>query len=372
MIPPLSVVIPAALVALAVLALLTWRGYRRDLAARPDFTAYPGLARLNHRTANARYVAIVVGLLVLPISALAGQFSVGVGVAPITVAIAIEIGLIVTELTCRGAARQPGVASLDRRGARQAFPPLFGISLGVTALAAVATYTAVLLVSWISPFGGYPAVIATNDAGWAGVACTSMPNLMNIEFLQIVLWPVVPVLAMVAVLTTTSRPRNGANTVLTSYDDKLRQRTVRTALNTLVAGTGGSLAMVGISLMANQRIASNLVYHSTVQDCVGDMTPPPGYGPWQFSEPTQLMAHPAVLVGLVILTVVGLAVALPTLAKVIADVVAPNLRGISTPVPSGDDSPRTTVTHHTPSTLRFTPPADATPVAASTSSSQGE
>ena len=359
MIPPLSVAIPAALVALAVLALLTWRGYRRDLPTRPDFTAYPGLARLNRWTANARYIAIVVGLLVLPISAMAGLFAVGVAVAPITVAIAMEIGLIVTELACRRAARQPGVASLDRRAPRQAFPPLFGMSLWLTALAAVATYTAVLLVSWISPYGGYPAVIATSDTGWSGVACTSMPNLMDIELLQVVLWPVVPVLALIAVFTATSRPRNGADPVLTSHDNKLRQRTVRTAINTLLAGTGGSLAAVGIALMISQRMTSNLVNHSTVQDCVGDMAPPPGYGPWQFSEPTQLMAHPAVLVGLVILTVVGLAVALPTLAAVIADVITPKLHG--------DDKTRA---------LRFTSPhinaSDAEPVASCANPGQGE
>jgi hypothetical protein len=248
----LPLVVAASLV-IAALAL----GVRRSRSLVFDEGRYPGLAALRRATLRARYIGIVVGVVVLLGLAGLGRFGQGLFLAPAGAGAALITAVLIGQRLTYTRARTAGTAGLERREVRDYLP----LRLAVTA-------AGVLLV--LAAVGTWTTAVATPDeAGLARAftqSCTDETFAQGQTAEQTVVHVSTPfpggyytagmaagivavlALAWIGAVATTRRPRNGADPELVRVDDALRRQTVEgiTAATGLVAAA----TLAGLSYTA--------------------------------------------------------------------------------------------------------------------------
>jgi len=286
LVAPITLVFIAA-IALVCFGLLVWRQASRARHIDVDYSAYPGLARVNRWTLWPPYIGLAVALVALlplliwPIRWINWQL------LPAILGCAVELGLIIGQLVCFKAARQPGTASLERRKLSRYMPlPL------VVLLAAMVAGTAcfVIAVSYLIGVGQTSVEVSTTTPD-GQLGCTTSivfggPNLATTGNM-IILLLVTVVLAAIAATIGARRPRNGADPTLAAGDDALRRRSLQIALATATGTLIISLAIAALDLLNLSR--SYYIMAGTGSECsfnfsVAPAGPPAGWPFWTVQD----------------------------------------------------------------------------------------
>ncbi|MDR0284374.1 MAG: hypothetical protein LBI33_05710 [Propionibacteriaceae bacterium] len=209
---------------IGVVALVIW-AVRRARTPRFDVAAYPRLARLGRLTLGARYVGVV---LTLPLTGLAlaatlsTQSLVFLVATPGIAGSVIVIAMIVGEVVAFDLAREPGVATLERRRLRPVLPvPL----LIATALAAVLWLGLALGTrALVDPTGRYLSFTVTRAGGSGCVYTVELPAAGSASAAGLASGAVCLVLAALGTWLVARRPRSGTDPAVAAWDDGLRRR----------------------------------------------------------------------------------------------------------------------------------------------------
>ena len=236
LVSPISIAVVAAL-ALVGSGLLVLGNTRRGRQAGPP-ADYPGLVRLNRWTLPAPYFALSVGLIgLLPLLIWPNIWRwIYWGMLPSILGSAVLIGVIVAEAVRFKAAQTPGVASLERRGLTTYVPwPL----IAVIAVVIGGTGT---FMGWVTHLtnGGQNTITLLSKSGNITVVMGGGFAMTGALLARLLF---VTVLAVVAVAVIARRPRNGADPILSHWDNVLRRRSLRVTLTTLVGVAAASLAI---------------------------------------------------------------------------------------------------------------------------------
>jgi len=328
--------IPTGVVVLIAFVVLIWLALRRARNFRLDLSDYEGLTQLNRATAISRWAAIAVGLAIMMICVLNGRWDIGLFVAPIIIACAIQAGMVISQVADRRAAQFGGVAGLERRHAKHYFAKSFVPTAVATFLMGVLTVTWLAFATSYGGGGRHGSFMliarAGNNTTTVATICdeTRLYLDMNAAQTVIVVWLLTVILTVAAVATIVDRPRNGADQVLSDLDDALRRRSIKTTIATLLGGTTGCLAMTALWTIPAQVLAYTAVYRNSAAACLTQPLPTiaspddyPGWdysnlGPWHFDQATHALANPAVLAGLIIVVAGAFAIALVSVSTVVS------------------------------------------------------
>jgi len=245
---------------------LRWR--RRHHTVRVwNRDAYPGLTRLNHWALGSRYVGIGVGLLVLPVAASMGRLGQGAFIAPAVLGCCIEVAIIVGEVVPYRAARQQGVAGLERR----VVADYVSVPLRVGAVVALVWTAGLIAWGWqLASPGGRSFEVVGSVQGVVVCGGSTSPFLGSYYGMPLAVSLVVLVgLAVVALQVIARRPRNGADATLAMWDDALRRHSARAVLATAFGGLAASLVTAAMGLSAGQSMASSYVNGENGAQCQG-------------------------------------------------------------------------------------------------------
>jgi len=244
LVSPLSIAIVAA-VALVCGGLLIWSNTRRGRQAAPP-EEYPALVHLNRWTLRAPYAALLIALVaLLPLLIWPTILQwIYWGLLPSILGSAVLVGLIVAETVCFKAARTPGIASLERRGLTSYTPGSLIAVVGAVILGAG------LFMAWVAHLtnGGQTAINMTSSSSGTITILMGGSYALTGPLLAAIL--IVTALAAGAVAIIAKRPRNGADSVLSHWDDALRRRSLRVTLTTLLGVIAASLVIMSADVLS--------------------------------------------------------------------------------------------------------------------------
>ena len=304
----------AVTVAAVFFALLVWYERRRTRAARLDMAAYPGLVRINRWTLGLRYAGVAVGLVAIPVAAGMGRLGAGVVIAPVVLACAIEAGVIVGEVVCFRAAREPGVAGLERRTVGRYLEWPLVVLLGLAALCVAVLSVWGWRLAWLDGRSfRVSAVVGGEDLCSSGASPFFGPYYSRPIGLAL---GAAVVLAVVAMAVVVRRPRNGGDPVLAAWDDALRRRSARAVAAALLGAWSATLAIAAVGLLGGQQTAQ--AYASGLPAwCQRDLGPLTSRS--SVDPPLGAFGHPAMAILLMALGLAGVVLALISAAMVLAD-----------------------------------------------------
>ena len=242
--PPFVLIIATVALLGCFLWLLLY-GHRLRSGTASEIASYPGLARLNRWTLLLPYIGVVVAMVALLLTQLFVHSGYLAGTQPTIVPAAmgavVLFSLMIGELIFFRSARQPGVAGLERRRPTRYIEwPLVAL-VGVTLIAIVGFIVwrwqgpSIVGVTQFSISGGSP-----NTATVTISAVTDNSVQVMAELLL-----AATVLALIAIISITRRPRNGADLTLAALDDVIRRRSQRIAMVVLF---GSIIVSLGIGL----------------------------------------------------------------------------------------------------------------------------
>jgi hypothetical protein len=229
-------------------------GVRRSRTLVFDEGRYFGLAALRRATLRARYLGILAGVVVFFIVAGLGRYGQWLFLAPAAAGATVIAAVLIGQRLTYTRARTAGIAGLERREVGDYLPRRLAM-----------TAAGVLLV--LAVVGAWTTAVATpDDSGLARAftqSCTTQswdgqgqsehtevhvstpfPGAYYTAGMAVGILAVLA-LAWVGVVSTTRRPRNGADAELVRVDDALRRQTVEgivAALGLAVATTLAGLA----------------------------------------------------------------------------------------------------------------------------------
>jgi hypothetical protein len=229
-------------------------GVRRSRTLTFDEGRHPGLAALRRATLRARYVGIVAGVVAFVIVAGLGRYGQWLFLAPAAAGATVIAAVLMGQRLTYTRARTSGIAGIERREVGDYLPRRLTIAAA-----------GVLLL--LGVVGAWTTAVATPDESglaraftqscmtqsWDGQAqsehtethvSTPFPGAYYTVGMAAGIVAVLA-LAWVGVVTTTRRPRNGADPELVRVDDALRRQTVEgivAALGLAVATTLAGLA----------------------------------------------------------------------------------------------------------------------------------
>jgi hypothetical protein len=232
-------------------------GVRRSRTITFDEGLYPGLAALRRTTLRARYLGIVVGVVVFFIVAGLGRYGQWLFLAPSAAGATVIAAVLIGQRLTYTRARTAGIAGLERREVCDYLPRRLAM-----------TAAGVLLV--LAVVGAWTTAVATpDDSGLARAftqSCTMQSFDGQTQSVQTEVHVSTPfpgayytagmaavilgvlALAWVGVVATTRRPRNGADPELVRVDDALRRQTVEGIVAALGLAVAATLA--GVSYAA--------------------------------------------------------------------------------------------------------------------------
>jgi len=228
---------------MGLVSAIMWKR-RRSAEARSIVALYPQLVRFSRVTMALRYVGILLGLVCF-----AMWFSTGDGrivvIIPAVVGSLIVICSTVGELVMFNTARQPGVASLEPRRITAWLPKGLLVRAGVV----LAVFMWLIVGSWlIADPDGRRFTLTGMYQGKVLVTSSTSPF-----FGWFYAGPMVLVTGIFLVLTgiggwvVARRPRNGADPILSEWDDALRRRSFRGLAATILAVLCANVLMVSMT-----------------------------------------------------------------------------------------------------------------------------
>lgn len=242
------VFLPLAIIIVGAAALLAGRRRARSLAF--DETIYPGLRSLRRATIRYRGIGLAVGG-VAGVAALAwGHLRPLTFAAPLLAAVVVVAAIVVGQQSAYRAARVTGSAGLERRQLRSYLPPaLTRWTVCLLALLLTAVLFSTLAASpddmgragravsvwWIEGEGA--------QSGTYGAARTPFPGSFYTSWVGLAL-ALLLALAVLGLVLTVRRPRNGADPELVRVDDALRRITVEGIVAAVGVGVSGSALAV--------------------------------------------------------------------------------------------------------------------------------
>ncbi|MEO8461874.1 MAG: hypothetical protein ABI555_01565 [Chloroflexota bacterium] len=230
---------------------------RRSRSITFDEDRYPGLAALRRVTLRTRYLGIAASVAVFFVVGSLGRYGWGLFVAPALAGTVVIAAILIGQQLTYTRARVTGTAGIERRQVRDYLP------------ARPATIAAALLLVLVV-IGAWTTLVATSDGGgfdrtfthscveqwWdqqggheqtVVVASSPFPGSYYTVGMAVGVLAVLA-LALVGLVATTRRPRNGADPELVRVDDALRRQTAEgiVAAFGLVAAT----SLAGLSYTA--------------------------------------------------------------------------------------------------------------------------
>ena len=228
-------------------------GVRRSRTLTFDEGLYPGLAALRRATLRARYLGIVVGVVVFFIVAGLGRYDQWLFLAPAAAGATVIAAVLIGQRLTYTRARTAGIAGLERREVGDYLPRRLAM-----------TAAGVLLV--LAVVGAWTTAVATPDDSGLGRAFTQSCTTQSFDGQgqsdqaevhvstpfpggyytagMAVGMAALVALAWLGVVATTRRPRNGADAELVRVDDALRRQTVEGIVAALGLAAAATLAGV--------------------------------------------------------------------------------------------------------------------------------